>query len=55
MVDRKGEKIRYVIDYYETGTENKALGDGLDMELDVRPALDSFGAAVDRSRMFFKS
>jgi len=54
-VERNGQNVRYVIDYYETGEENKVLGDGLDIELDVRPALDSFSAAVDRTRMFFKS
>ena len=45
----------YVIDYYETGKENTTLGDGLDVELDVRPALDSVSAFVDRSKMLFKS
>ena len=44
-----------MIDYYEIGSENKALGDGIDVDLDVRPALDSFGAWWDRTKMLFKS
>lgn len=55
VVNRNGKEVRYVIDYYETGNENKELGNGLDIELDVRPALDSFGAWWDRSKMLFKS
>lgn len=55
IINRNGQDVRYVIDYYETGNENKVLGDGLDIELDVRPALDSFGALWDRSKMLFKS
>jgi len=49
IVDRCGEEVRYVIDFYNatsTGPEPVA------MHLDVRPALDSFGACFDRMRMF---
>mmetsp|Transcript_2943 Transcript_2943/g.7955 ORF Transcript_2943/g.7955 Transcript_2943/m.7955 type:complete len:161 (+) Transcript_2943:196-678(+) len=49
VVDRCGEKVRYVIDFYNappSGPEPVA------MHLDVRPALDSFGACYDRFRMF---
>ena len=48
-VDRCGKKVRYVIDFYNappTGPQPVA------MHLDVRPALDSFGACYDRLRMF---
>ena len=48
-VDRCGKKVRYVIDFYNappTGPQPVA------MHLDVRPALDNFGACYDRLRMF---
>ncbi|KDD72890.1 cytochrome c/c1 heme lyase [Helicosporidium sp. ATCC 50920] len=48
-VDRCGEEVRYVIDFYfdddKAGTP-EAFG------LTVRPALDSPGAALDRTKMF---
>lgn len=52
MIDRNGEEVRYVIDFYK-GT-NTAGGPGghhgapISMHLDVRPALDSVGALIDR-------
>lgn len=48
-VDRCGVEVRYVIDFYSGAATAGAEGTG--MYLDVRPALDSFGAAVDRLRM----
>ena len=48
IVDRCGEDVRYIIDYYDGGK--------VDMTnyqftiLDVRPAFDSFGAVWDRSK-----
>ena len=48
-VDRCGREVRYVIDFYSGAAAAGAEGTG--MYLDVRPALDSFGAAVDRLRM----
>ena len=50
-VDRCGKKVRYIIDYYDSGTVEKdtykfAL-------LDVRPALDSPGAVWDRMKVAY--
>jgi hypothetical protein len=48
---RCGTEVRYVIDFYNaaSGTKGSAIG----MHLDVRPALDSVGAAIDRLRALF--
>lgn len=48
VVDRDGQHVRYIIDFYsaQPGT-GKAVG----MYLDVRPALDSPTALLDRLRM----
>lgn len=44
-------QVRYVIDFYNAAPEpDKPIG----MHLDVRPALDSLQAAVDRIRMQLK-
>jgi cytochrome c heme-lyase len=40
--------VRYVIDFYSGAPQPGAQAA---MHLDVRPALDSFGAALDRLRM----
>ena len=48
VVDRCGEEVRYVIDFYN-GVP--APGMPIAMHVDVRPALDSFQAALDRLRM----
>jgi cytochrome c heme-lyase len=48
VVDRDGRQVRYVIDFYNAAPEpGRAVG----MHLDVRPALDSAEAFVDRLRM----
>lgn len=52
IVDRNGEEVRYVIDYYETNTPNNDLN-GMDIDLDIRPALDSVGAWWMRVRKLF--
>lgn len=44
-VDRDGQEVRYVIDYYEAPTEEGTAGV---FYLDIRPALDSPGAAFER-------
>ncbi|XP_047122850.1 holocytochrome c-type synthase isoform X1 [Hydra vulgaris] len=49
IVDRNGKQVRYIIDYYDIGDEN-GYKTGDFVELDVRPAFDSFSAVVDRSR-----
>lgn len=46
-VDRCGQEVRYVIDFYNAKGSGAAGG----MFLDVRPALDSPGAVLDRMRM----
>ena len=48
VVDRDGRQVRYVIDFYNAAPEpGRAVG----MHLDVRPALDSGEAVLDRMRM----
>ena len=59
-IDRCGEEVRYVIDYYYDG--EKADGDELpglhsagavrSITVDARPALDSFTAVSDRARLW---
>mmetsp|Transcript_41063 Transcript_41063/g.41946 ORF Transcript_41063/g.41946 Transcript_41063/m.41946 type:complete len:303 (+) Transcript_41063:157-1065(+) len=51
-IDRNGQEVRYVIDFYK-GTKSKSTNekDGIapiTMHMDVRPALDSFTALYDR-------
>jgi cytochrome c heme-lyase len=47
VVCRCGQEVRYVIDFYNAAAGgNSSIG----MHLDVRPALDSVGAAFDRLR-----
>jgi len=48
IVDRCGKDVRYIIDYYDGGVVKK---NGEFALLDVRPALDSFGAFWDRMRV----
>ena len=49
VVDRCGTHVRYIIDFYGGNAEQTEAPAA--MHLDVRPALDSFGACVDRVRM----
>ena len=53
FVERNGKAIRYVIDFYNGGSASSENNIPLStsMYLDVRPALDSPGAFVDRFRM----
>lgn len=48
-VDRCGQEVRYVIDFYSADSSPSSAPAA--MYLDVRPALDSVGAYVDRARM----
>lgn len=51
IIDRDGEEIRYVIDFYSIESRKSdphVVESNLPVHVDVRPALDSFGAAVDR-------
>ncbi|KAH9137202.1 hypothetical protein AeRB84_017938 [Aphanomyces euteiches] len=51
IVDRNGTEVRYVIDFY---TGQPTPGKPISVYLDVRPALDNVGNAVDRLRMQFQ-
>ncbi|KAH8863586.1 Cytochrome c-type heme lyase [Schistosoma japonicum] len=48
VIDRCGKEVRYVIDYYDGGSVDEAYQFAI---LDVRPALDSFGAFWDRAQV----
>lgn len=50
IVDRCGQEVRYIIDYYDIGDE-EAYKRGEFVFLDVRPAMDSFQAVLDRARV----
>ncbi|XP_074612522.1 holocytochrome c-type synthase-like [Acropora palmata] len=50
VVDRCGREVRYIIDYYDIGDED-AYKTGEFVFLDVRPAMDSFQAVLDRARV----
>lgn len=51
IVDRCGQEVRYIIDYYDVGDVNPQTGKFA--MLDVRPALDSFGAMWDRMKVAY--
>lgn len=51
-VDRCGQEVRYVIDYYGGADEGP---DAPSFHVDVRPALDSVGSVVDRVRALFSN
>ncbi|KAG2435893.1 hypothetical protein HXX76_007088 [Chlamydomonas incerta] len=53
VVDRCGKEVRYVIDFYNGAPQPGAPATPAAFFLDVRPALDSVGAAWDRLRMQF--
>lgn len=50
-IDRCGTKVRYVIDFYGGST---SADSPIAFHLDVRPALDSPAAFIDRARMLLK-
>ncbi|KAK3727882.1 hypothetical protein QZH41_010613 [Actinostola sp. cb2023] len=50
IVDRCGKPVRYIIDYYDVGNEEDyKMGEFV--HLDVRPAIDTPSAALDRMRV----
>jgi len=52
-VDRCGNEVRYIIDYYGAGREE---GSGMPVfSVDVRPALDTVQAVFDRFRMAWQN
>mmetsp|Transcript_6716 Transcript_6716/g.21629 ORF Transcript_6716/g.21629 Transcript_6716/m.21629 type:complete len:300 (-) Transcript_6716:275-1174(-) len=54
IVDRCGKEVRYIIDFYQGAPPKAGSGQVVSMFLDARPALDSWGAFVDRARMQFR-
>ena len=52
IVDRCGTKVRYIIDFY-VGQKIGKIDHREQMFLDTRPAFDSFGSMVDRTKMWF--
>ncbi|KAK7100709.1 holocytochrome c-type synthase-like [Littorina saxatilis] len=51
IIDRNGQEVRYIIDYYDGGKVDKRNYQFT--LLDVRPALDSFTAFGDRMRVWY--
>ena len=55
FVDRDGKEVRYVVDFYEVNSRGSKGGmGGIPIHIDVRPALDSTGALVDRLELAFR-
>ena len=59
IIDRNGQQVRYVIDFYKGATKVIETPAGrqeapVSIYLDVRPALDSVEALVDRVSMSTK-
>ncbi|GBE59845.1 hypothetical protein BOVATA_013380 [Babesia ovata] len=50
FVNRCGRDVRYVIDYYD----DPRAEDAVQVYIDARPALDSFGAVMDRIKGLFR-
>jgi len=48
IVDRCGKEVRYIIDYYEGVPDSDGFPT---MHVQVRPALDSWQAFLDRMKM----
>nr|BAN64325.1 cytochrome c/c1 heme lyase, putative [Babesia bovis] len=46
---RCGREVRYIIDYYD----DPRAGDDIQVYIDARPALDSFGSLYDRIRIAY--
>lgn len=57
VVDRCGEEVRYVIDYYSApGTVAGGGGEyNSGVHIDARPALDSVSSVLDRARVALRS
>lgn len=51
IVDRCGKEVRYIIDYYDSGNIDSKTGKFT--LLDVRPALDTFSAWWDRTKVAY--
>ena len=52
IVDRCGKDVRYIIDYYDIGNPVDPKNHSFAV-LDVRPAIDSFGAVWDRMKVAY--
>jgi Cytochrome c/c1 heme lyase len=55
VVDRDGKEVRYIIDFYK-GQQSKNPREHVPMSiyLDVRPAVDSYQAVLDRLSVFYR-
>ena len=56
VIDRHGQDVRYVIDFYK-GAQPPGMLPGraaVSMYLDVRPALDSYTAVIDRASVAYR-
>lgn len=51
VVDRCGQDVRYVLDFYQGPPKSNSL---VSMHVDVRPALDSWQAAFDRAEKWMR-
>lgn len=51
-MDRDGKDVRYIIDFHR-GSEASA-GSPLSVHLDVRPAVDSYEAVLDRMSVTYR-
>ena len=56
VVDRDGQEVSASLtSEIDNHSKNTRTGANVPIHIDVRPALDSFGAAVDRVQMMFPS
>lgn len=55
VVDRDGKDVRYIIDFYK-GQQSRNPREQVPMSiyLDVRPAVDSYQAVLDRLSVFYR-
>lgn len=54
VVDRDGKDVRYVIDFYKGAQATSVDQAPFSIFLDVRPALDSYQAVVDRTCVYYR-
>ena len=54
VVDRDGKDVRYIIDFYQGPRPTSSDQAPFSIFLDVRPALDSYQAVVDRMSVYYR-
>ena len=54
VVDRDGKDVRYVIDFYKGAQATSVDQAPFSIFLDVRPALDSYQAVIDRACVYYR-